>query len=165
MQDVVAEYPDEIIDFQFYNNGQIPEDMEYEKGVYCLWQGRFFIHTRATLPLKDIERGVGFGLWVELTPEDFERYADALEDDKKYEAFTTKGILANEWPGFEGIIGSEVTVKTVNLNEKVYITEVLVDETNDPLFSTAVSASSENAEIKAQVTNLVHAYIENQEEV
>jgi len=162
MQDVSLEYPDEIIDFEFYN-GHYPEDMDYEPEVYCVWQGRCFIHARATLPIKETEHGIGFGLWVELSPEDFEHYTQALEDDKAYETFTTTGTLASEWPGFEGILGSEVTVKTLHMNEKVYITDVQIEKTDDPLFYTALHASAEDAETKKQVKDLVNAYLADQD--
>lgn len=163
MQDVLLDYPDEIIDFEFYN-GHYPEDMDYEEGVYCVWQGRYFIQTRATLPLKDTEHGIGFGLWVEISAEDFEHYADALDDDSKYGTFSATGSLANEWPGFEGIIGSEVTVKTLNMNEKVYITEVFIEKADDPLFYNAMNAPTEDAETKQQVKDLVNAYLHDIEE-
>lgn len=162
MQDVTAEYPYEITEFQFYNNDLLPEDMDYEKGIYCIWQGRFFIQTRATLPLKDTEKGVGFGLWVELIREDFERYAEALEDDSKYQSFSASGSLANEWPGFEGMLGAEVTVKTLNVTDKVYITDIIIEESDDPLFYKAISAPAEDAETKKQVKDLVNAYLEDE---
>lgn len=137
-QDIVAELPDEVAAYRS-EHGSLPAGMQFEPGVYCVWGKRTFIHTRATLPLLAVDEGVGFGLWVEVEPAEFQRYISAVTDDAKYGSFQTKGILANSWPGFFQTIGLPVKVMTVRMNEKVYITEVSLDRVRDVLFETALS--------------------------
>lgn len=156
MTDIVADLPDEL-DAYKKTHGQLPNDLDFEPGFYCVWEGRrFFIHARATLPLKDIKGG--FGLWVELSEEDFSKYAQANADDEIYKTFKTEGLLANEWPGFEGMIGTIVVVRTIEVKEKVYITEVKLDKPRDLLFEAALNMQNNDSETKQKLKNLVKSY-------
>jgi len=161
MKDIVAQLPDEIARYKKVN-GKLPDDLDYEPGFFCVWnKERFFIHTRATLPIRDIENGVGFGLWVEVSKQDFNKYAEAQKDDEKYKQFQAEGTLANEWPGFENIFGVKVLLKTVRVNEKVYIREVFLDKPRDPLFEVALLTSSQNKKGKQMIKKLVTTYLKN----
>ena len=155
-QDLVAKYPKDISDF-LRINGHLPENFNIEEGFVCGIKGqRYFIHTRAVLPLKAYDNGVGFGLWVEVDREDFFRYTDSINDDDKYMSFTCVGRLANEWPGFVEMKNVEVIVKTISKDEKVYITEV--KEIKDPLFAVAISTNESDEEKIKQIEELVVAY-------
>lgn len=138
-QDIVAELPDEVAAYRS-EYGSLPAGLQFEPSVYCVWGKRTFIHTRATLPLLAVDEGVGFGLWVEVDPAEFERYISAVSDDAQYGSFQTEGILANAWPGFFQTTGLPVKVSTIRMNEKVYITEVRLDRIRDVLFETALLA-------------------------
>lgn len=157
-QDIVADYPQEIAAYaQEY--GSVPSDMEFEPGYYCRWQGRCFIHTRATLPLHAIDDGVGFGLWVEIEPSEFDRYLAAQQNDEEYKTFKTEGLLANSWPGFMDAFGLPVTVRTIRVDEKVYITEVHLDRMRDVLFEVALTAQQADTAMREQIMNLVQAWM------
>lgn len=157
-QDIVADFPQEIAAYaQEY--GSVPSDMEFEPGYYCRWQGRCYIHTRATLPLHAIDDGVGFGLWVEIEPSEFDRYLAAQQNDEAYKTFKTEGFLANSWPGFMDAFGLPVTVRTIRVDEKVYITEVHLDRMRDVLFEVALTAQQADAAMREQILNLVQAWM------
>jgi hypothetical protein len=158
MTDIVADFPDELAEYKKIHT-QLPNEIDFEPGFYCVWNKRYFIHTRATLPLKDIEEGVGFGLWVELNKEDFLRYAKANADDELYKTFKTNGNLANEWPGFQGMLGTPVVVRTVKVNDKVYITEVNLDKPRDILFEAVMNMQKEDIEAKQKLDDLVKRFL------
>lgn len=159
--DIVANYPKEISDYQ-HVNGKLPEEFDYERGVFCVWnKKRFFIHVRAVLPLKALENGVGFGLWVEITKKDFSKYAESLENDGLYRNIKIEGKLANEWPGFESMFGSRVTARCVKLEDKLYITEV--HDVNDVTFEIAIRTPAEDADGIEKIRNLVEAYVSDPE--
>ena len=84
----------------------------------------YFIRCVATLLVKDFNSDLEFGLWVELTREDFFKYKDALDNDEKYTAFEAHGYHMNTWSGFPGTLGDDVTIKVVNLNEKPFIVDI-----------------------------------------
>jgi len=161
MKDVVAEYPDEIADYKKLK-GDIPAEVKFEKGFFCIWENKFtryFIHTRATLPLKDINGGIGFGLWVELTQEDFDKFMKAQEGDKLYADFMAEGTLANNWPGFENVNFLKVVVKGVKPDQKPYIWEVKVDDTVDPVFRMALLTQKDDVKRQEEIRALVQAWM------
>lgn len=157
-QDIVADYPQEVAAYA-QEFGTLPADLEFEPGYYCRWQGRTYIHTRATLPLHAIDDGVGFGLWVEIEPSEFERYLEAQQNDEEYKVFKTEGLLANSWPGFMDAFGLPVTVRTIRVDEKVYITEVHLDRMRDILFEVALTAQKADLAMREQILNLVQAWM------
>jgi hypothetical protein len=161
-KDIVAQLPDELAVVE-KEKGQLPDNVKIEPGYACLWNDRYFIHTRATLPLKDIDGGIGFGLWVEVSKETFSQYMTTGDNEPAYKDFKTNGTLANNWPGFENTLGIEVTVRTIRTNEKVYITEVHIDKPRDPLFEVALSMQHDDIQMKEKVSNLISSYLEGLE--
>src|SRR3989344_3098244 len=157
-KDIVAQYPDEFSELSVKGD---------EPGVWLAGtlglDDRYFIHARATLPLKDTSSELGFGLWVEVDKEDFDRYLRAENDDEKYKSFVAKGKLANNWPGFEDTIGLKVTFRTIFPDEKVYITEVFTDSRTDPLFQIALLMQKHQLELKEQVKSLITAWMKDQQ--
>lgn len=158
MNDAVAQLPDELATL-LSPDGDLPEGVEIEKGYYCKWNGRYFIHTRAALPLKDISEGIGFGLWIELSKEDFDKFMQAQDDDTLYAGFTAEGTLANNWPGFEDVNNLKVVVKVVKVDQKPYIWDVSVDDTIDPLFRIALLMQKEDLQTRDRVRSLVGAWM------
>jgi len=158
MGDIVAQLPNAILMYK-HLQGDFPSDMEYEPGFICAWDNHFFIHTRATLPLYDHTNGIGFGLWVEVSQEDYQKYLQASGDDNLYKDFIAKGTLANDWPGFENMAGIGVTIRTVSSEEKPYITEVDDDRTRDPLFYVALRMQKDDTDTLQMVRELISAYI------
>ncbi len=153
--DVVADLPDELAEVVLAQGG-FPEGVQFEEGVYCVWDARTFVHARATLPLQAIDDGVGFGLWVEIEPEELQRYVEAVVDDEQYSQFSTEGLLANSWPGFLNTLGLPVKIETIRLSDKIYITEVQLDRLRDVLFETALLAENvadlEQIDIRGLIT-------------
>lgn len=160
MNDVVAQYPQVVFEYK-QDNGEVPTDMHYEEGVICVWNESYFIHVRVTLPLYDHNNGIGFGLWIKVSKEDAKKYIEALEDDSLYKGFSTTGTLANDWPGFENILGIGVTARTVSLNEKPYVTNVDEDRTRDPLFYIAIRMQRGDSKTLSMVQDLVSSYLSN----
>ncbi|MCX6706327.1 MAG: DUF2199 domain-containing protein [Candidatus Woesebacteria bacterium] len=158
-RDAVAQYPDEIAEL-YKEQGHLPDGVKLEEGYYCNWDNkRFFIHARATLPLKDVHEGIGFGLWVEVSKEDFDKYLGAENDDSKYLQFEASGKLANNWPGFENTLGLKARIKAINKDEKVYIWEVLIDKPTDPIFEIALKMQRENVDLRQRILKLVQAWM------
>ena len=154
LKDAVAQLPEDIARYQHLHK-KLPDGVKLEPGFTCVWNDRYFIHTRAVLPLLDLENGIGFGLWVEVAKEDFDRYSEAVDDDEKYKIFRTDGMLANEWPGFEGAYGLKVVVRTIKMDQKVYITEVLPDHPIDPLLQVSFLAQKGDEKTKESIRNVV----------
>lgn len=157
-KDLSFEYPDAVL---AYNKEHkfFPKDLHFEPGIYCAFDELYFIHTTATLPLTDIDDGIGFGLWVAVTEEDFIRYLSAIDDDTLYKEFITEGQLANEWPGFRNIKGAQVTVKTVRSDEKVFITAINKENLQDKLFATALIMQNDDTKTQEQVEDRIKAYL------
>lgn len=157
-EDIVAILPFELAEIQ-RQTGQAPQTTEFEPGYICVWNDRYFIHARATLPLKDFDQGLGFGLWVEINKPDFDAYLEAEDDDQKYQQIQVQGLLASMWPGFENVIGLEVTVRTVYVDQKVYITDVKTNATVDPIFQTALLMQKDDVAGKERLAQLLAAYM------
>lgn len=158
LQDIVAQLPDPILQLQRLG-GKEGSDFFVEKGFIAeIPNKEFFIHARAMLPLKDFRTGVGFGLWVSIPREDFDLYKRAVDDDHLYHRFLTVGSLANDWPGFPGTYRDRVRVRTVFLNEKVYITEYL-SEPKDVLMRRSLLATPDDQDTKDHIQNLAMSYL------
>lgn len=160
-QDIVAELPDEVASYE-KEHGRLPDDLKLEPGLICKYNDKYFVHTRATLPLKSIDTGVGFGLWVEVDTDTFISYYEALEDDELYKDFKAEGKLANEWPGFKNLYGVSVTFRTIKTDDKVYITEVHDIQNRDPLFYSVMLAQADDIEKIKEIEELTQAYMENE---
>lgn len=156
-QDIVAQLPEPIIqlqrlggtkdvDFFIDENfvAKIPKDEEY------------FVHARAMLPLKDLKDGVGFGLWVKVSKEDFELYLRAIQDPNVYKKFSCVGSLANTWPGFPKTFGDHVRLQVVQ--EDLFITEYL-SEPKDIQMRRSLLAQPDDQETKEFVRNLAMSYL------
>lgn len=138
----------------FENNPRV----KFEKGyIASLDDSRFFVHARATLPLKDIDNGIGFGLWIEVSKEDYEAYLATENDDEAYKGYSADGVLAHEWPGFLDSMGLKVRVRTIRVNEKIYVTEVL-DAPEDIALKVALLMQADDQKQKSLVENMVRAY-------
>jgi len=156
-KDLVSKLPQEIAVF-FKENGKYPDNFKIEEGFVCALEGeRYFIHTVAVLPPKAFTNGVGFGLWVEISKDEFMKYINL--SDEEYTNYRVEGKLANHWPGFENMIGAKVIVSTIDPNKKVYITEVL--EVNDVLLRIALDTSSTDEAGIDRIWNLILAYMED----
>lgn len=160
MQDIVAQLPDVLVRYK-KEHGTLPLDAKIEEKFSCIWQNKYYIHTRVTLPLLAIDQGIGFGLWVELSQADFEKYLAVVDDDAQYKDFQAQGKLANEWPGFEETLGISVKVRPIRLDEKIYITEVLSDHTLDPILQVALLAQKDDTKIIENVRKVVMAWMES----
>ena len=60
-KDLSFEYPDAVLEYN-KEHKFFPKDLHFEPGIYCAFDDLYFIHTTATLPLTDIDNGIGFGL-------------------------------------------------------------------------------------------------------
>lgn len=159
-QDIVADLPDELAVYK-HEHGKLPEGVDFEPGYICQWQDKYFVHARATLPLKDTKNGVGFGLWVQIPKADYEKYLRAEKDDVLYKSFRAEGTLANNWPGFLDTYGLPVVVKTVFVDQKIYIWEVKLDRRVDPLFEVSLLSQKHDERMKEQIRKLAVAYLQD----
>jgi hypothetical protein len=163
LRDAVAYLPYELARIE-QETGKLPDEVKLEPGFFCKWGERGFIHARAVLPLNAIEKGIGFGLWVEVSLDDLKTYLDA-ESDEDYMKFVVEGKLANQWPGFQNMLGVRVKLRAINPNEKVYIREVYSDITRDALFEVAVRTAADDERGIENIKSLVTAYMADMEEM
>lgn len=161
-QDVVAQYPEEVRAFKHIHK-ELPADMNYAEKEACTWENRFYIHTRVTLPLTDIENGLGFGLWVELSKENFKLWYEAnTSDDAAYMSLRLPGKLASLWPGFLDTYGLEVIVGAVSVDEKLYIVDVPEDQKMDLTLQASLIRPVSPESIEQQ-KELVTTWMESEE--
>lgn len=144
--DIVCDLPDALA-LYVREHGALPENVTLEENFLCSWgEERYFIHASVTLPLVDLGQGVGFGLWVEVTAQDFSRYLDALEDDEQYTSFQSEGVLANHWPGFPDALGLKVVMGASEVGQKVRIQGVMGElEAVDPMLHLFMNISPDDA--------------------
>jgi len=132
--DYVAQTPQPILEYR--ESGGDEREVVVEKGfVAAIQEKKYFIHCAATLPIKEFESDLGFGLWVEVSRDDFFRYYKAQEDDNLYREFECKGILANDWPLFPGTCGDDVFIKVVSLHSKIRIVNIESSDVELPKYT------------------------------
>jgi len=157
-KDIVAQLPDQIIQI-LRLGGSFGKDFTFKKGyIAVIPDQHYFIHTRAMLPLKDTVKGVGFGLWVKVSKEDFDLYMRAEKDDELYRSFHVVGNLANTWPGFPGTYDDRVRVRVIQIDQKPYITQYLSEPT-DIAMKMALLASSEDSDTKGRLREMAFSYL------
>lgn len=121
--DYVAQLPVPIMEYQ-KSNGDMSL-VKVEPGLVAkISDQSYFIHCAATLPIKDTASDLGFGLWVEVSKDDFLRYTKAQQNDQEYAMFSCQGTLANNWPLFPGTYGDSVVIKVVEPTQKPFIVDI-----------------------------------------
>lgn len=119
---IVASLPDLILEYQ--KNGRDDEEIIIEDGYVSAINGKnYFIHIVATIPVKEYSSDLEFGLWVEVSREDFFKYVIAKED-KIYANFEATAYLANDWPGFPNTCGDQVQIKVLDVKSKPQIINI-----------------------------------------
>lgn len=153
MDDVIVDLPDALVRIAA-ESGSLPDSLELEPGVLCAFDGRWFLYARGTLPLRTRD-GVGFGLWVEVSKDDYARFLAA--DDAAWGSFRATGALATDWPGFENVLGAAVTLGP-GADGELAILEVEVEREPDPVFQQA--ASGRLCDVTDMVRGLVRAWLD-----
>ena len=131
---LIAEMPSEIAEY-LENDGD-PDGVDIEEDFSATLtlsedEIHYFILCTATLPVEDYESNLGFGLWVEVFEDDFERFVEAQGNDEAYAKFACTGTLANDWPLFDKTIEDEVEIKVLGAEYKPHI--IKIDASNDEL--------------------------------
>lgn len=158
MQDIVAQYPSLWLELQEADELDETEN-EFEEGFTArIGDDHFFIHARAVLPLKDLDTGIGFGLWVEVERQDYEKYLKVVDIDEEYKDYSAEGRLAQEWPGFPDTEGLKVRIRPARVEEKIYITEIL-EKPSDIALEMALQMSPDDEAQKDMVRKMIMAYL------
>lgn len=158
VQDFVAVFPDPITQLKRLGGVEGKDYFLQERFIARIQDQEFFIHCRATLPLKDVENGVGFGLWVKVTAEDFHLFLQSVENTDLFKNFRITGSLANTWPGFGETYGDRVRLETLPQETKVYITQYLSEPKNISM-RRALLASNDDQDTKDHVRALAMQYL------
>jgi len=100
----------------------IPEDERDAQARYnddlCQWGDRNFIHCILPVPLKGIDDYFGWGVWVEVEAEVFERYLDLYDADGSAEP-PQPGKLANRLAPYPGTsLGTRVLIQFQDPDER-----------------------------------------------
>lgn len=120
---VSAEYPDAVL--EYFDSVYDEEGVDFEEGyVAVLEEEEFFIRCIGTFPHGDVASDLEFGLWVEISEEDFKRYLAGEEDEATYASFKAEGTLANIWPLFPESGGAKVEIRVLDPNAKPFITRI-----------------------------------------
>jgi hypothetical protein len=122
---LAAKYPEPVI-LHLEAGGSI-DDVQFEDKVYAIFEDECYIYVMAKLPLQDYDSELMFGLWVNITEADLQRYIDVLntQDNDEYMAFTCKGSLASLWPLFHDSYMDEVEVGMVDVNSRPFIKNII----------------------------------------
>lgn len=78
---------------------------------------RFFLRGVAYIPVKDTDRSYGWGIWVEVSKDDFDDYFESFEEDNSSKP-KFAGIVANEIPYYENTTGLKVEVQLGNETQR-----------------------------------------------
>jgi hypothetical protein len=76
----------------------------------CQFGDRFFIRCVLKLPFNEQSGYYGWGVWVELSESDFNRYLELYDKDGSSEP-TVSGLIANEIPYYPPTLGLPVMVQ------------------------------------------------------
>ena len=100
----------------------IPEDEREAQARFsddlCQWGDRFFIRGILPVPLIGEDDYFGWGVWVEVEAEAFERYLDLYEEDGRNEP-PLPGKLANRLEPYPGTsLGSRLLVQLQTPDER-----------------------------------------------
>lgn len=92
-----------------------------------------FIRAVCRIPVVDSDVEFGWGVWVSLSQENFQRYVDSYEDADQSKLGTMFGWLSNKLPGYPDTLKLQTTVVPQDDNQRplVYISDVHADH---PLF-------------------------------
>jgi len=92
----------------------IPEDERSNQAKFnsdlCQLGNRFFIRCLLTLPFNEQPDCYGWGVWVEVSEQDFHRYVELYDKDGSREPVVL-GTIANVMPGYPPTLGVPVTVQ------------------------------------------------------
>ena len=66
---------------------------------------RHFLRVLLSIPIRGEQRDVAWGVWVEVSPSDWERAYELWDDPKQAKQPPFPGTLANTLRGYEGTLG------------------------------------------------------------
>lgn len=104
----------------------IPEDERDGQARYnddlCQWGDRHFFRCILPVPLKGTDDSFGWGVWVEVEPEVFERYLELYEEDGRDEP-PVPGKLANRLEPYPGTsLGTRLLVQFQTPDQRPILT-------------------------------------------
>lgn len=120
-RDVAYRRPDRYFD--------VPEG-EQERRVYadddlCTIDGdHFMIRAVLFLPIDGGDERFGWGVWVEVSENDYYGYLDAWDNDFEDELPPFVGQIANEIVPYPGSAGLDVTIKTQSGGQRPLLTVI-----------------------------------------
>ncbi len=106
-QDYSFGLPDEVFDLDFLSRYQRARS---NSDLCTLDDSRHFIRGVIPLPFQTSEEEFCWGVWVEVSREDHDRYVRGYYDDLSAEP-SFPGKLANDIPGHGGTLGLPLTVR------------------------------------------------------
>ncbi|ATR79066.1 DUF2199 domain-containing protein [Moraxella osloensis] len=92
----------------------IPEDERSNEAEFnsdlCQLGNRFFIRCLLKIPFNEQPDYYGWGVWVEVAEQDFDRYIELYDKDGSSEP-SVSGTIANSVPGYPPTLGLAVDVQ------------------------------------------------------
>ncbi len=77
---------------------------------FCRLDDRFFIRCVATIPIRDSDETLRWGVWAEISVSLFQRYLEMYRDDATGEP-AARGMMANDLRGYPATRGHAVTIR------------------------------------------------------
>lgn len=113
----------------------------------------FFIRALCRLPIEGSEQEFGWGVWVSLSEQNFQRYFDSYDDPDQSKLGGMFGWFSNQLPDYPDTLSLQTTVVPQDSNQRplVYISEVHQDH---PLFIEQRRGISEAKLAKLYAENL-----------
>jgi hypothetical protein len=112
-----------------------------------------FIRAVCRIPVVNSDVEFGWGVWVSLSQENFQRYFDSYEDSDQSKLGNMFGWLSNELPGYPDTLNLQTTVMPQDNNQRplVYISDVHADH---PLFIEQREGVSQDKLVRIYAENL-----------
>jgi hypothetical protein len=118
--DIGYDHPDDWPHDGFHGGDPVEVGDDFLVADLCRLDGRFFIRSVLSLPLRGAEDSFSFGPWAEVSKDDFRAYADSFSGRHPFPG--AEGILANALPLFEVDFGAAVTMTERDPTQRPFLT-------------------------------------------
>ncbi len=115
----------------------------------------FFIRALCLVPVQGSDQDFGWGVWVSLSKENFQRYSESYGDPDQSKLGPMFGWFSNKLPGYPDTLSLQTTVVPQDSNQRplVYINEVHQDH---PLFAEQREGMPQDKLAKLYAEHLCH---------
>lgn len=118
--DIGYDHPDDWPHAGCHGGDPVEVGEDFLVADLCRLDGRFFIRSVLSLPLRGADDRFSFGPWAEVSEGDFHAYADSFSGSQPFHG--AEGILANALPLFEEDFGAAVDMTEHDPTQRPFLT-------------------------------------------